>query len=113
MKTSVPIRIENTKPKASSGLYGSLPLVLAANKAAGSSSTVKSSSTSKPPAPKNVDKVPNPMSLGAFLQSILEEKTLVARTLSMKSLKSQSSFNLSSLNEYQPCHNLSIRLVFN
>ena len=73
MKTSVPIRIENTKPKASSGLYGSLPLVLAANKAAGSSSTIKSSSTSKPPAPKNVDKVPNPMSLGAFLQSIRGE----------------------------------------
>ena len=51
VKTSVPIRIENTKPKASSGLYSTLPLVLAANKAAGSSSTVKSSSTSKPQAP--------------------------------------------------------------
>ena len=99
VKTSVPVRIENAKPKASSGLYGSLPLVLAANKAAGSSSqgyvstkqpitsagratvtncgasssTVKSSRTSKPPAPNNVDKVHNPISVGAFLQSIRGE----------------------------------------
>lgn len=89
-------KVEDNKPKKSLGLYGSLPRVLAANEAAGSSSqgkvtpsfvtstvqgdhgepshsTVKSGSTSKPLAPKNVDKVPNPISVGAFLQSIQGE----------------------------------------